>query len=241
MIRLNCDLGESFGAWKMGQDELILPLIDLASVACGFHAGDPQVMSETISLAKKHSVSIGAHPSYPDLVGFGRRSLKCTKDEIRAFVLYQIGAIFAFCKASGARLEFVKPHGALYNDMMRDDEILEAILEAMAKFDTSLKLMLLSTSQNAKFEKIAANFGINLLFEVFADRNYTDQGFLVPRTQENAVIKDDKEVIKRLKILKNENKIQTPNGYISLRADCICVHGDNEEALSLVRAIKEIL
>lgn len=241
MIRLNCDLGESFGAWKMGQDELILPLIDLASVACGFHAGDPQVMDKTINLAKKFDVSIGAHPSYPDLVGFGRRSLKCTKDEISSFVLYQIGAIFAFCKANDANLEFVKPHGALYNDMMRDDGILEAVLDGMSKFDKSLKLMLLSTSQNDKFDKIAAKFDIELLFEVFADRNYTDEGFLVPRTEQNAVIKDDEEVIKRLKLLKNEKKVQTPKGYINLRADCICVHGDNDEALSLVRAIKEIL
>lgn len=241
-MKLNCDIGEGFGTYKIGNDEEIMPLIDLASIACGFHASDSVLMDKTVRLAKANGVSIGAHPSYPDLAGFGRRSMQCLPVEIQMMSLYQISALFGFCKANAASLDFVKPHGALYNDMMKNEEIFRSILRAVKSFDSGLKLMILSTSQNDKFEKTAQEFGVDLLFEVFADRNYTDDGFLVSRTQKNALIKDKKQVLDRLLGLKTEGILKSVGGKkIPLKADCICVHSDNEEALDLVRFLKENL
>ncbi len=241
-MKLNCDIGEGFGAYKMCNDELIMPLIDLASIACGFHASDSVLMDKTVKLAKSFRVSIGAHPSYPDLLGFGRRSMKCSNKEIETMVIYQISALFGFCKANEVQLEFVKPHGALYNDMIADDEVFKSVLGGISKFDKDLKLMLLSTCKNEQKEKIASEYGIGLIFEVFADRNYTDEGFLVSRSKKNAVIKDKDEVLRRLKKLKDDNVILSVNGKaLHLKADCICVHGDNEEALALVKSIRESL
>ncbi len=242
MIKLNCDIGEGYGTYKMGNDELIMPLIDLASIACGFHASDSVLMDKTVKLAKANDVSIGAHPSYPDLLGFGRRSIKCESKEIETMVIYQISALKGFCVANDVPLEFVKPHGALYNDMMKDEEIFKSILRGIGRFDKKLKLMLLSTCKNEKMQNIANKYGIDLLFEVFADRNYTDEGFLVPRSEKNAVINDKNVVIKRLEKLIKDKEVLSVNGKkIPLKAHCICVHGDNEEALELVKNIRESL
>ena len=136
-MKLNCDAGESFGSWKMGLDEAVLPYVDMANFACGYHAGDPQIMDKSIKLALKHGVSIGAHPAYPDLMGFGRRSLACSLDEVEAMVIYQIGALYGFVKANGALLEYVKPHGGLYNDMMKDERIFKAVATAVATLSTT--------------------------------------------------------------------------------------------------------
>ena len=147
-IKLNCDMGESFGSWKMGSDEEIMPYINMANLACGFHASDPITMNNSVKLAKKYGVEIGAHPSYYDLVGFGRRSIPCSMDEIQAKILYQLGALDAFCRSENQKITYLKPHGALYNDMMKDENIFKAILEAVSSYDKDIKLMILSKQEN---------------------------------------------------------------------------------------------
>ncbi|ACZ12844.1 5-oxoprolinase subunit PxpA [Sulfurospirillum deleyianum] len=240
MILLNCDAGESFGSWKMGLDEAIMPYVDMANFACGFHAGDPVIMEKSIQLALKHGVIIGAHPAYPDLVGFGRRSMACSLEEVEAMVIYQLGALQGFITANQATLSYVKPHGGLYNDMMKDIRIFEAVAKAVARFNSNLKLMILSKRDTHKEEAIAKSFGLELLYEVFADRAYDDEGFLVPRSQKGAVIHDVQAVIARLKLLQKEGVLETISGKkIALRADTMCVHGDNEEAVALVETLRK--
>ncbi len=169
-MKLNCDLGESFGRWNMGLDKQAMPYIDQANIACGFHAGDPLVIKKTLELAKKHNVSVGAHPSYPDLVGFGRRSMNCSMDEIIAFIHYQIAAIDGVAKSLGLEIEYVKPHGALYNDMMKNEDVREAILIALKSYHRPLKLMIQATPDIKQHRKQAQTFGIKVLSEAFADR-----------------------------------------------------------------------
>ena len=242
MIRLNCDMGESFGIWKMGADEEIMPYISLANLACGFHASDSLTMNRSVELAKKHNVIIGAHPSYQDLVGFGRRSMPCSLEEIKSIVLYQLGALNAFCKAHGTAVSYVKPHGALYNDMMKDENIFKAILSAISSFDKNIKLMILSRQDNEAYEYTAKIYGINLLYEVFADRNYNDDGTLISRTHPNAVLDDKLEVIQRIKILKDNGFMQSLNGKkLFLKTDTICVHGDGANALSFIKSLNKVL
>lgn len=239
-MKLNCDAGESFGSWKMGLDEEVLPFVDMANFACGYHAGDPQIMDKSIKLALKHGVSIGAHPAYPDLMGFGRRSLACSLDEVEAMVIYQIGALYGFIKANGALLEYVKPHGGLYNDMMKDVRIFRAVATAVARFDKNLKLMVLSMVDTKPHEAIAQELGLELIYEVFADRAYDDNGLLVPRSQKGSVLHDVDAVIARLRLLQNEGVLETISGKrIALKADTLCVHGDNEEAITLVKTLRE--
>ncbi len=242
MIKLNCDMGESFGAWKMGLDEDIMPLIDMSNIACGFHASDPLTMDKTVKLASKNSVTIGAHPGYPDLVGFGRREMKCESEEIEKFVLYQIGALEAICKANGTKVEYVKPHGALYNTMMKDMDVFRALLKSISTYDKKLKLMILSSSKNELYEKVAEDFGVGLLFEVFADRAYMDDGSLMPRSMPNAVLGSSDDVIERLEFLLKNGAIKSHTGKeLELKVDCICVHGDNAHALGIVKAMREYL
>lgn len=240
MILLNCDAGESFGSWKMGLDEAIMPYVDMANFACGFHAGDPLIMEKSVKLALKHGVGIGAHPAYPDLVGFGRRSMACSLEEIEAMVIYQIGALQGFVTANQATLAYVKPHGGLYNDMMKDERIFKAVATAVSRVNPHLKLMILSKMDTSKEEAIAKGLGLELLYEVFADRAYDDEGFLVPRNQKGAVIHDVYAVIERLKLLQKEGVLETISGKkIALRADTLCVHGDNEEAIALVEMLRK--
>ena len=242
MIKLNCDMGESFGIWEMGKDKEIMPYINMANLACGFHASDSITMSKSVELAVQHNVKIGAHPAYQDLVGFGRRSIPCTNEEISAIILYQIGALSAFCKAANTSVTYVKPHGALYNDMMKNNAIFTSIVKAIASFDTNIKLMVLSTPNYEKFETLASSYGIELIYEVFADRNYNDNGSLVSRTEENAVVVDEDEVIQRVKILSNDGYINSINGTkLFIKADTICVHGDGQNALSFIQGLKKVL
>ena len=242
MIKLNCDMGESFGTWKMGLDEEIMPLIDMSNIACGFHASDPMTMDKTVKLAVKNSVSIGAHPGYPDLVGFGRREMKCASEEIEKFVVYQIGALQAICKSNGVKIEYVKPHGALYNTMMKDTDVFEVLVKAVAKYDKNLKLMILSSSKNEQLQKRAEDFGVGLLFEVFADRSYMDDGSLMPRSMPNAVLSSSDEVLERLDFLMKNGAIKSHMGKdLELKVDCICVHGDNAHALGIAKAMREYL
>ena len=241
-MKLNCDAGESFGSWKMGLDEAVLPYVDMANFACGFHAGDPHIMDASIKLALKHNIEIGAHPAYPDLMGFGRRSMACSLDEVEAMVIYQIGALHGFCIANGAKLSYVKPHGGLYNDMMKDVRIFKAVATAVARFDKGLKLMILSMVDTLAYEAVAKELDLSLLYEVFADRAYDDNGLLVPRSQKGSVLHDTQAVIERLTLLKTQGLLETISGKrIALKADTLCVHGDNDAAVKLVETLRKYL
>ena len=241
-IRLNCDMGESFGIWKMGNDEEVMPYIDMANLACGFHASDAVTMSRTVILAKKYNVTIGAHPSYHDLLGFGRRTVLCSLEEIKSIILYQLGALNAFCRANGTTVSYVKPHGALYNDMMRDENIFKAVLNAVSSFNKNIRVMILSGPKNEEYDYTAKLYDINLLYEVFADRNYNDDGSLVSRMEENAVIHEELDVIARIVNLKDKSLVTSINGHkLFLRCDSICIHGDNEKALEFVKLVRKTL
>ncbi|MHA2738295.1 5-oxoprolinase subunit PxpA [Vibrio harveyi] len=239
-LTLNCDMGESFGAWKMGADESVMPHIDMANIACGFHASDPNVMHDTITLANQHDVEIGAHPGYPDLQGFGRRSLKMTNDEITNMVIYQVGALQALCKAQYTDIGYIKPHGALYNDMMQSDGVFLAVVKAAALF--KVPLMILASQENEKYLEIADDFDVPLLFEAFADRLYQDDGMLTPRTQPKAVLNSEHAILEQVKMLAESGRVKTASGqYILLEADTICVHGDNDESIALIQKIRQSL
>jgi UPF0271 protein len=240
MVKLNCDMGESFGIYTLGMDEKIMPYIDMANLACGFHASDPVTMHRSIKLAKEHGVEIGCHPSYPDLVGFGRREMNCSTEEVIAFTIYQLGALDGLCKSHNTKLTYLKPHGSLYN-AMRDEQIFIAIAKAISKYDNSIKLMILSSSKNNTYLKLAQKYKISLLYELFADRAYSDEGFLVPRTQKGAVL-NYQEVIDRAKLLVDKGVVKTINNQkLKLKADTLCVHGDNEEAYQNVKKLSILL
>jgi UPF0271 protein len=241
-MRLNCDIGESFGAWTMGLDDQVMPYIDQANIACGFHAGDPLVMKKTVALALQHGVMLGAHPAYPDLQGFGRRSMACRPDEIHAFVLYQVGALNQIAAAQGGYLSYVKPHGALYNDMMRDHTILRAVLSALHDSPQPLALMAMTTADNQALKQVCAEYRVPLFLEAFADRAYDDKGFLVPRSQQGAVHHNPDTIVKQAVALSRGEAIQSVNGVpLTLEADTLCVHGDNPESVEAVRAIRTAL
>ena len=240
-LLLNCDLGESFGSWTMGMDEAVMPHIDQANIACGFHAGDPLIMSKTLSLAKQHGVRIGAHPAYPDLVGFGRRSMNCSADEIKAFVTYQTAALAGMAQSQGLTLEYVKPHGALYNDMMAKETVRHAIMDAIAEFHLPIRLMLQATPQADLHRGEAAERGIELYFEAFADRCYDDDGKLLARTKPGAVHSKEK-MLEQVKQLNETGTITTVSGHtLELKADTLCVHGDNIEGVKAIEAIRELI
>jgi len=241
-IDLNSDVGESFGNYTLGLDEEVIPLISSANIACGYHAGDPAVMRRTIALAKKSGIGLGAHPGLPDLVGFGRRNMDVTLEEIKDFVTYQIGALQAVAARQGARLQHVKPHGALYNMAVRNTDIWDAVAEVMAELDERLILFVLAGSDRPELESIGKRRGIRVAFEFFADRAYNTDGSLVSRKLPGAVIHDnDVAAAKVLKLVK-EGKVKTIDGSeIELKAETICVHGDNPKALALVKKIRETL
>ncbi|MCM2319398.1 MAG: LamB/YcsF family protein [Pseudomonas sp.] len=241
-LLLNCDIGESFGAWTMGLDAEVMPHIDCANIACGFHASDPSIMRRTVALAVQHEVRIGAHPAYPDLVGFGRRSMACSAQEVEDMLLYQIGALDGICRAEGTRVSYVKPHGALYNDMMRKPELLRAVMRAVRLYDPGLPLMLMSVRDNSAAEALAAEEGIALWFETFADRAYDGAGFLVARSLPGAVHHDSAQVIAQALALASGQALTASDGSaLVLRADSLCVHGDNASSVAAVRSIREAL
>ena len=241
-LMLNADVGESFGSWTMGNDEGLMPHIELANVACGFHASDPDIMRRTVRLAVMHNVSVGAHPAYPDMVGFGRRSMACSVKEIENLVLYQIGALAAICRAEGSRLSYVKPHGALYNDMMRDDAKLAAVMRGVAAFDASLPLMVMATREPAMALQVASQHGITLWFEAFADRAYDSEGRLVSRREPGSVHHDPAIIIDQaVRIARGEPLIASDGSELVLSAQTLCVHGDNPESIAAVKAIRKAL
>lgn len=238
-IDLNADVGESFGAYTLGQDADLIPLITSANIACGFHAGDPGVMRATVALAREHGVAVGAHPGFPDLVGFGRRELKATPAEIENAVAYQIGALAGIGAAEGVRLQHVKAHGALYNMAVRDRTIADAVARATALVDRTLILLGLPDSQ-----LIAAgrNAGLRTAAEGFADRAYQPDGTLVPRGHANAVIEDAETVVHRAITMARDRSIVAANGSpVRLDVETICVHGDTPGAAALAARIREAL
>ncbi|EEE48362.1 5-oxoprolinase subunit PxpA [Staphylococcus capitis] len=238
-IDLNCDLGEAFGNYSFGGDKDIIPLITSANIACGFHAGDENVMNETIQLAKENSVGIGAHPGLPDLQGFGRRKMDIKPKEIYNLVVYQLGALNGFCKIHGTRINHVKPHGALYNMGAKNKEIAQAIAQAVYDFDKSLVLVGLS---NTLLISEAEALGLRTASEVFADRRYEDDGQLVSRQESDATITNTDEALQQVLKMVTENKVVSKNGKeIDLQADTICVHGDGAHALDFVTQIRKKL
>lgn len=237
-IDLNSDIGESFGVYKIGYDEELMNYITSANIACGLHAGDPIVINNTILMAKEHNVGIGAHPGYPDLQGFGRRDMFLSQQEIENFVLYQIGAIYAFCKANNVELKHVKAHGALYNMASKDINIAISIASAVKKFDDNLILVGLS---NSKLIEAGKQFGLKVAREVFADRMYDENGFLVSRKIPGSVVDDVDLVIERAINIVKYQKVSSINGkIIDIKGDTICIHGDNPKAKEFTENLREV-
>jgi UPF0271 protein len=237
-IDINCDLGESFGNFKIGMDEAIMPYISSVNIACGFHAGDPMVMEKTIQLALKHNVGIGAHPGYPDLQGFGRRNLKMSYQELYTSILYQVSALKGMTEALGGKLNHVKPHGALYNQAAKFEEVANAIIDAVKAVDDKLIIFGLA---NSLFINSAKNKGLKTANEVFADRAYMDDGSLVSRNKEGAII-HDMEIAKNRSLEMVNGSVKSINGnQISMKADTICIHGDNPSAVELAKRIHHYL
>ena len=235
-VDLNSDLGESFGAYTIGMDAEILKFVSSANVACGYHAGDPLVMEDTVRLAKEAGVAVGAHPGFPDLMGFGRRNMVCTPREAKAYVKYQLGALTAFTNACGLPLQHVKAHGALYNMAAKDMALAAAIAEAIAEVDDRIILLGLANSLMIKAGKEA---GLRVASEVFADRGYQADGSLVPRKNPGAIIHDTDEAIARTIRMVKEGCVTAVTGEtVPLSADSICVHGDNPSALAFVKNIR---
>lgn len=238
-IDLNSDLGESFGAYRIGFDEEILKCITSANIACGFHAGDPNIMHKTVKLALSNNVAIGAHPGMQDLIGFGRRNMKISPEEAYNMVVYQIGALYGFIKSEGGKMQHVKPHGALYNMAAKNSELARAIAEAIYKVDPELILFGLAGSQLIiQGEKI----GIKTASEVFADRTYQIDGSLTPRSHDDAMVTDTDKAVIRVERMIKEGVVMCQQGEdIKIKADTICVHGDGEQALDFTRKIRKYL
>jgi UPF0271 protein len=238
-VDLNCDMGESFGAYRMGTDEDILQYVTSANIACGFHAGDPATMRKTVTLALEKGIAIGAHPGLPDLTGFGRRNMEISPQEAFDMVVYQIGALYGFVKAEGGKIQHVKPHGALYNMAAKSMELSQAIAGAIYKVDSELILFGLSGSE---LVKAGEAIGLRTASEVFADRTYQKDGSLTPRRQPDALLTDDQKAIDQVIRMVKEGKVLSQQGIdIVIQADTVCIHGDGLHALSFARQIRERL
>lgn len=242
MVLLNCDIGESFGAWSMGLDAEVMASIDCANIACGFHAGDPGTMRKTVALALANQVRIGAHPAYPDLVGFGRRSMACSPQEAIDLLQYQVGALAGICRSQGARVEYVKPHGALYNDMMNDPNLLRAVFQAVAGYGDGLRLMLMARADNSLALALSAEFEVPVWFEAFSDRAYDGTGNLVSRSLPGAVHHEPQRIVAQALDLAQGNALIASDGSaLQLQVDTLCVHGDNAASVAAVRQIRQAL
>lgn len=238
-VDLNSDLGESFGNYRIGNDEAVLKYVTSVNIACGFHAGDPLVMEETVRTALKNNVAVGAHPGFPDLMGFGRRNMHISPSEAKAYIIYQVSALNGFVKMLGGKMQHVKPHGALYNMAAKDYNLARAIAEGVYAVDNELIIMGLAGSQ---LIRAGEDIGLLTASEVFADRAYTSEGTLVPRGIKGAVIHDKETAAARVLGMVQHGKVTTYDGQdISIKADSICVHGDNKEAEELVTYIRKTL
>lgn len=238
-IDLNCDMGESFGVWKMGNDFALMDYVSSVNIACGFHAGDASVIRKTAEKAAEKNLAIGAHPSFPDLQGFGRREMKMSADEIFDIVLYQVSALKGICEALNTKLRHVKPHGALYNQAAKDKSIAEAIAKAVKNIDKNLIFYGLSGSF---LISEAENIGLKTASEVFADRTYQADGNLTPRTNQNALIKESETALNQVLQMINSQTVTAVNGEIvKLKAETVCIHGDGKNALEFAKTIHQQL
>lgn len=239
MMKLNCDLGE----FKNNNDADIMPYIDMANIACGFHGSDALTIKKTVQLAVEHQVIIGAHPSYPDVENFGRQSMTLSSDELIAVIQYQVGALQALCHAENTLVTYVKPHGALYNDMMKNLAIFKDICRAIAQLNQRssqpLALMIQALKDTQPFEQIAKAQNITLYFEAFADRAYQDNGLLVPRSEAGAVLSSNTAVVERCQKLINKQPLLSINNQpLEFQLDALCVHGDTPNALAMLKALR---
>ncbi len=234
-LDLNCDMGESYGTYKLGFDEEAMPLVTSINVACGFHASDPMHMVKTVQLAKKYGVAVGAHPSYPDLVGFGRRNMDLSPAEVKATVLYQLGALGGICQAYGVKMQHVKAHGALYNTAGKNIKIALAIAEAIKEYSPDLYMLCLA---NSEMVKAAQQTGCPYVQEAFADRAYMPDGSLAPRTVEGSVLHDIEMISDRVVRMALEQQVTAVDGStLTLNAPTVCVHGDTPGAVEMIKAI----
>ena len=240
VMDLNADLGESFGAWRLGDDEALVQHITSANLACGFHAGDFRVMETSVALCARAGVAVGAQPGYPDLLGFGRRPMPFPPDDVESLVRYQVGALEAFCRASGVELQHVKPHGALYNQAATDPALASAIARAVAKFSRELAFFGLASSE--PMAAAAADAGLRFIPEAFADRRYRPDGTLKPRDEPDSVIEDaDAAAAQALAIAEGRGVTADDGSTVALRAESICCHGDTPGAVGIAAAVRAAL
>ncbi len=238
-IDLNCDMGESFSIFTLGDDEEAMNYVSSVNLACGFHASNPLLMRKTVRLAKQKGVAVGAHPSYPDLAGFGRRLVQCSAEEIEADVIYQAGALMAFCRSEGIEMQHVKAHGALYNQAAADFSTACAIARAIKVLDSRLVMICQSGSAMVRAAQVT---GVRYIEEAFADRAYTSEGLLLSRRIEGSVVIDVNEIVKRVLYMVERQAVQTLEGVtIPIKAGTICVHGDTPGAISMIKEIKKAL
>ncbi len=241
-IDLNADTGESFGLWPKGQDEVLFPIITSANLACGFHAGDPLTIQKSVRLAKRHGVAIGAHPGFGDLVGFGRRDVALSAAEAYADTLYQLGALNAFVRREKTTVHHVKPHGALYLRMLRDPDIARAVAQAVVDFDSNLPLVVLGGSGGKVMQEAAAEVGTRVVLEAFPDRAYLSDGHLAPRSMEGSLVRDPARAAARAVAMVTQGRVDAlGGGEAEVRAETLCIHGDNPEAPEIARAVREAL
>jgi len=237
-IDINCDMGESFGSWNMGQDDAIMPYLTSSNIACGFHAGDPNVMLRTVRRALACNVALGAHPGLPDLQGFGRREMALSAAEVYALVAYQIGALQGVARTQGAALHHVKTHGALYNMTVRDAALATAVAQAVRDVDATLLLYV----ANDNMAQAAQELGLRVAFEVYADRSYQDDGTLTPRSQPQAMIEDVDQAVAQVKHMVKDGVVQALSGKrVPIRADTLCIHGDQPGAVLFAQHIRAVL
>jgi 5-oxoprolinase (ATP-hydrolysing) subunit A len=241
-MKLNCDMGESFGSWTKGMDAEVMPFIDMANIACGFHASDPLTMDQTVKMAIAENVAIGAHPGYPDLLGFGRRDMECHPDELKALLVYQMAALDGICKTHGSAIQYVKPHGALYNRMMVDDVTLSAVMSAVRDYAPHCPLVVMATPEAGKVLDQAATFGIDVWFEAFSDRAYSDEGRLVKRSVPGAVHKTAEAIEQQVRQIILEGQVTSISGKrIPIKADTICIHGDSDHAAEAASHMRSVV
>ncbi|UCH31959.1 MAG: LamB/YcsF family protein [Candidatus Bathyarchaeota archaeon] len=239
-IDLNCDLGESFGPFKIGHDAKIMPFITSANIACGFHSGDPSVMARTVKLAKENGVAVGAHPGFSDLPGFGRRFINMSQNELKDAIIYQIGALEAFAKAGKIDLQHIKPHGALYNAAVKDETYAEAVIEAIQEVNPELILFALPHSE---MKKMGTRAGLRVAHEAFIDRAYNPDGSLVSRSKKGAVISDTISAVERAMKIVKEKRVKAIDGQIVSFGEVhtLCVHGDTVNSVELAASVKKAL
>ncbi|MEK9592354.1 MAG: 5-oxoprolinase subunit PxpA [Luminiphilus sp.] len=239
-LTLNCDMGEGFGPWSMSDDASIMPLIDAANIACGGHAGDPSTMRQCVELARRHKTEIGAHVSYPDMQGFGRRAMDISGQALIDLIHYQLGALDGIARAHSTRVSYVKPHGALYHAMLDDPAIMNDIMRAVSSWHADLELVVLATPRDRKTVQLSVEHGLILRYEAFADRGYTSRGLLLARDKPGALL--DAEEAAKQAVAISQNKLRTPRGKrIPVNADTLCVHSDTPGAVKMIRTIRQAL